>query len=705
MLGKEKNYDFRKRMLQLHKPNIRDCSRICAEGELELRNGVTIIIPDNPDKVVLTAAEDFLDFLFTSMNVSAGLCMESASENISDNFIYVCYAKDKGIELTEGKGYMGYRIKTENHIEIAGFDSRGIAQAFYYLEDVIKLAKAPFVEKGIVEKKALFSPRIVHSGYEICKFPSEHLASIAHAGMDAIAVFTQGHDLDLKGLVDFGELIHRAEKYGIDVYIYSNMKSALYPEGDEAERYYDGLYGKLFERFPSLRGVILCGESVEFPSKDPHVRSASHTTPYPDNIPDGKINPGWWPCVDYPLFVNMLKKVIRKHREDADIVFWSYNWCSRPEEDRLSLIRNLPTDISLMVTYELGERFDIGDGIIENSCDYTLSLAGPSKYFVSEAKTARECGIRLYAMSNTAGQTWDFGVIPYEPMPYQWIKRYEGLKKAREEWGLCGLLEGHHYGFFPSFISELAKWSFFSKDTPYDEILLKLMARDCGEENASSVVEGLKKWSEAITWYISTDNDQYGGFRIGPAFPFCMRRAITPPENKYAVLGGSIYDAMHQGLTYGAITPYAVRIHKELKNLREVERCMAEGLELMKSCSTKEGYEEFLRLINLGEFILCCVRTVINVKRWFILRQSLYVESDRDKLLNTIEEMEKVIDDEIINAQNAIPLVEADSRLGWEPSMEYQSDAEHIRWKIKEVNYAKNTELALFRSSILAKIN
>ena len=37
---------------------------------------------------------------------------------------------------------------------------------------------------------------------------------------------------------------------------------------------------------------------------------------------------------------------------------------------------------------------------------------------------------------------------------------------------------------------------------------------------------------------------------------------------------------------------------------------------------------------------------------------------------------------EIENARNTIPFVDEDSRLGFEPSMEYMCDREHIEWKI-----------------------
>ena len=45
-------------------------------------------------------------------------------------------------------------------------------------------------------------------------------------------------------------------------------------------------------------------------------------------------------------------------------------------------------------------------------------------------------------------------------------------------------------------------------------------------------------------------------------------------------------------------------------------------------------------------------------------------------------EMADIARDEIENARGAIPDVQADSRLGWEPSMEYMCDQAHLEWKI-----------------------
>lgn len=35
--------------------------------------------------------------------------------------------------------------------------------------------------------------------------------------------------------------------------------------------------------------------------------------------------------------------------------------------------------------------------------------------------------------------------------------------------------------------------------------------------------------------------------------------------------------------------------------------------------------------------------------------------------------------------RETIPLVEADSSLGWEPSMFYVADREHLEWKLRQL--------------------
>ena len=81
----------------------------------------------------------------------------------------------------------------------------------------------------------------------------------------------------------------------------------------------------------------------------------------------------------------------------------------------------------------------------------------------------------------------------------------------------------------------------------------------------------------------------------------------------------------------------------------------------------------------------------------FVLRNKMRVVESNDELNKVLDDMEAVVKAEIKNAEETIPVVEVDSRLGWEPSMEYVTDREHIEWKIRACEYTLNSEIETLR--------
>lgn len=67
MKQKEKNYDFRKRMLEVHEKNIRDYNLVPNKNEFVIEDGIYIVLPKETSDVIITAGKDFADYLFTSM--------------------------------------------------------------------------------------------------------------------------------------------------------------------------------------------------------------------------------------------------------------------------------------------------------------------------------------------------------------------------------------------------------------------------------------------------------------------------------------------------------------------------------------------------------------------------------------------------------------------------------------------------------------
>lgn len=692
-MKKEPAYIFRERLLTVHEADIRNRAYRKKDEEYEICNKARIRIENSAGLVVRTAAEDFADFLQVSMVVSvevvtAGECSVS-----------LMLAQSAGVDLGEYGVYRGFLIETdETGIHIVAHDERGAAQALYYLEDLMSLAGAPVMAYGRVFKKPAYSPMIVHSGYGVDDYPEEYLMRLAHEGRDAIILNVIGINQSEEREIDFNEVIERAARYGLDVYAYSHMPSEKGPEDPDAQEYYDSTYGRLFENCPGFKGVVLVGESIDFPSGDSRVGGWRRSDNQVDGIPTGKPSAGWFPCSDYPQWLEIVKKAVQKYKPEADILFWTYNWGYQPEEARLSLIENLPTDISLLVTFEMFQpvKYEHSTGFC---ADYTLSYEGPGNYFASEAEAAKKRGIRLYAMTNTAGQTWDIGVIPYEPMPYQWMRRLKAMHRAKEDWGLCGIMESHHYGIYPSFISKFTKLCMLEPVEDMEGILEKILKAKYGEMNHGSVDTALMCFSESIRYCTPSNGDQYGAFRVGPSYAFNLSEAIAIPKGP-GQEGDMRYWSFprYHNVSEPNQTPLSVRIHDEIKSVERMLELIREGVGHLEQAP--EQNKALLELLNLGRFMEKCVVTGLHAKKWHVLLCRMNAEPTKEGLFGIYDEMEELLRCEIRNARETIPLVEQDSRLGWEPCMKYVTDRWHLEWKIRQVEYVLNYDLAEYRRCI-----
>ena len=671
----ERAYDFRRRLETVHEAGVRDGSLLPSADELALSDGAVVAIPDSSGDVLRTAGRDFADYLLVSQCVRVRLDA-GASESRC------------GVEVAMDGSLLDRQYTVEvssDGVKISAKDERAAAQALYHLEDRMNLRRAPFLKKGVERRRSLFSPRMVHSGWGVDVFPDAHLAQMAHAGMDAIVVFVKDVD-KTKGAdhQDVRDVIRRARRYGLDTYLYSYVVAFVHPDDPAAKEKFDATYGRIAAAYPEAKGVVFVGESCQFPTKD----ERAQPTTWQNKIPgDSRPTAGWWPCRDYPDWVRAVKGAIDAHSKGMEIVFWTYNWGKCPVQPRMELIDALPRDVTLMATFEMFEPQVKRNGLDAPSADYSLSFEGPGRYFASEAERARRRGLRLYSMSNTGGLTWDFGVIPYQPCPYQWKRRYDGILKAQSEWGLSGLMECHHYGWWPSFVSELEKEAFTDGGVPFDRHLRMIAARDFGAANEGRAIEAWKLWSDAARDYVASDENQYGPFRIGPAYPYnfggsriANKEFPCPP---YASFGVGIVRLNY--LDKSAYSPEAGEVGKldhgkmgkELELLEDMKASLGRGADIFDriAASLPSGRADKARqMARLGRYMQRTVITAINVKHGAIAHRA----GDKAGVLEWAKR-------EYANAKAALPLVEADSRLGWEPSMEYVGGPEQIRWKLRRM--------------------
>jgi hypothetical protein len=701
-MKKEKNYDFRVRLDQVHKPDILDDNTVRHQGEISVDAGWAIAPAADAGQLVQSAAEDLRDYFLISMKLplkitpggNSGIVLELMPELPSPG---------------------SFRISVESgRITIAGRDPRGVRFGCIRLEDIFNLRGAPFIEKSSWLSERQITPRLVHSGRGIEDYPDEHLNAILHAGFDGIVIFIRDIDRTNVGYMDINAVIERAEKFGLSTILFSYLPSFKHPDDPDAEAFFDNIYGRIFRHYPKAGGLMMSPESSEFPSRDPASTGKTWRESTVDGISDPRPSPGWWPCEDYPRWLKRVRDAVRKVNPEALIIFNTYNWGWAPEADRRRFLEALPEDIIIQITFELFEEIR-REGVICRIMDYSISADKPGFYFTSEAKNAWELGIPLLATSNTAGMTWDFGCIPYVPVPQQWIRRFKVLDYARRQWGVSRYYENHHYGWWPSVITELAKWYFQSPQADIDNLLRQLAERRSGGRASSHLLRAWDLWSEAIGYYVPSNEDQYGPFRVGPAYPLIFHPNITRtmsgkeiafPTAPEAHFGNSIIKTMYQPFENAGQTPGAIRCPVELKSLHRMLKLWRRGIAAMEKAlalTPEPRRGEIETELNLGRFIANCIITGINTKKWWILNTALTTSNSVEKSLRLLNEIETLAIKEIENALATIPLVEVDSRLGWEPSMEYVCDRWHLEWKVKQVRTMLDGEVSVYRTMLNLK--
>ncbi|MDO5478726.1 MAG: hypothetical protein Q4G23_06120 [Clostridia bacterium] len=677
-----------------------------------------IVAPISDSRLVRYFLGDLCNFLCDAF----GICIrvrkvKDISEYIASpkKRIILCDESHTGLLAIKSDMASAFKIDiTEDSVIIVGKTDRGTAQGVYYIEDKMKLRGEARLVLESSEHAPKFSPRMTHSGTELDTFPDNFLEAAAHAGMDAIIVYAGHPDTNLHGFpdpspmwsdsnygyCDFNNLVWRAEGYGLDVYIYSHILCDVYPDDAGSDEYYEASFGTLFKNCPGIKGIIFVGETFEFPSKDERTTGIRcQKRPAGDNRP----SPGWFPCRDYPKLLSFVKKTINKYNPDADIVFWTYNWGWAPKEDRLKLINDLPKDISLLVTFDMWQYFEDENKNRYKIDDYSISFEGPSDVFISEAEEAKERGVRLYAMANTGGRTWDNGVVPYLPVPNQWQKRYEALCRACDNYALSGLMENHHYGWMPSFLTLFSKNAFDIGGIPNDEMLKQIARRDFGIE-ADKALKAWQLFSEGISKVLAVSVDQYGPYRCGPAYPLIFDRRKEDLDIPYVDWawhkGGGIWNPIYPDKVLNNPRQTLFRYER----VRTVADYFKRGLELLEDAVREAGGEygsEISRQAAVARFIYCTYVTTANVIAWAIAKNMLVAKKAGNKIdyMDELYEaigvsdrsikgladcMRKIASRETENVELALTCWAEDSLIGFEASMEYAFNDVVAKWKNSE---------------------
>ena len=221
-------------------------------------------------------------------------------------------------------------------------------------------------------------------------------------------------------------------------------------------------------------------------------------------------------------------------------------------------------------------------------------------------------------------------------------------------------------------------------------------------EFGCDVSEGLRCFDEAVRNYIPTNEDQYGSFRTGPSYPLwlCDTRALPNqgrvPMNNNPMFKGIYFTYYYENMAGRNSLP-GVRVGEEIKAVDRMVELFREGVAKLEAIP--DPNEALQRLILLGKFLYCSCVTVAHAKRFYQLKFQLSCCGTRENATRILDEIEAILLAERKNVEAALEVVPYDSRLGWEPSMEYTADEEDLRWKLRQLDYELNYTLITARKS------
>ena len=327
-----------------------------------------------------------------------------------------------------------------------------------------------------------------------------------------------------------GELVDRAARFGIDVYLYyaTNYHHPMpkwfyekYPDcqgcgwggsmctsSPKVQQYLAETTQNLFRAVPRLKGLVMIFDSEGF-FNDAVCYDRSRCPRCRDRQPED---------ITAEL-ITIIDKAMKGCRPDAELIAWSYFTKQPPWVIRT--IPKLPKDVTFQAEFSKGAPV-VCDGIRYEPMDYVISQIGPPECFREQARAVEKAGLKL-AVKTEHAVSWELYNVPYLPIPFQFQRRIAAIRQYPvralfTNWVL--------YGYIPNMPAEVLKWYSWDNEPAINELLLNLAGQEFVRRARPKFVQAWRHFSTAITYYPYSDSiaRHPGPIHVGPAQPLYMDR-------------------------------------------------------------------------------------------------------------------------------------------------------------------------------------
>ena len=532
---------------------------------------------------------------------------------------------------------------------------------------------------------AVFGDPLLQDDAKLC--PDGLLQKLSERGVDGVWLHALLRDL-APPTAEFPELgaksdvrratlrnlVKRAKKYGIDVYLYMNEPRALpasffenrpHIRGVAQEKYFamcasapetrrwlvDSL-AAVFADVPGLGGIFTITGSENLTTCASHMRQGEcprcSQRDYVDLIVD--------------LNAAMAEGVWRS-APDAKVIVWDWGW--RGHGIATDIIERLPKGVWLQSVSEWALPLNRG-GVPVSVGEYSISAVGPGPRAVEHWAAAKKAGLKTIAKCQF-NATWEIASIPTIPALDLVVRHAANLSRS----GVDGVMAGWSLGGYPSVNLE-ALQEFKDETTTEAEVLDRLAARVFGEEGAATGRAGWTKVSRAFEEFPYSGAVVYTApNQIGPANLLRLE-----PTGYRATMVGIPYDDVAAWTAPYPPLVFAAQMEKCGRGFREGAALLADAArnapaerrveaERQARCADVAGVV-YLSCANQTRFVL------LRDERLALLKTKNAENSENAARLTAVEaEMAAIVRDEIELAKALRRAAAADSCVGFESTNQY----------------------------------
>ncbi len=492
-----------------------------------------------------------------------------------------------------------------------------------------------------------------------------------------------GEDSD-RILGELRRLCRRAERLGMKVYLYMNEPMGL-DEDDPFWEKYPQVKGTLchlkpvnylcsstaevksylresceyvFTQVPELAGVLLITAS-EYPSHCwCHTRMPGNAEQLEEMLVGGKLCPRCAERTPQEVvgeIITLIRDGVKAAQPEAEVIAWNWSWSMWEEDPQRGVLEQLPDDVIVMGDYERGE-MTAACGFEYKNDEYSIKVIGPSARFVGVAEFQRSRAMPVYAKVQI-GTTHENPDVPYLPTLDKIARKWQTLAQS----GTTGMMTCWNFGNMPSLGTEITGEMNWDPQPSVEDALLALATRHFGPAAAPHMVAGWMQLSRAQDDFpTSIPVMYYGPVSRGPAFPLVFEQVDRKFPRSW------LLDTITEGDRLDWVGPFGAE--KVLECYRAVAEQWAEGIALMEpALKVAQGsdLDRAEREIGVARFCLRQLISSAHVVDFLLTRDAYHAANDPAERLPLLDRLEAICREEADNARAAIPLCDADSRLGW----------------------------------------